>query len=515
MFLDTGPLTTESQRLIGHADEAEVAMVGQNILDGNGAVADCYWLLHGNGHYTESLPRSEGYWSIYLAYTQSLFFGLFGSNRFSVLLVATLFKSATALLASLVAWRLTSSRCVQISTLVLLLSSPQMVDVVDGFSDIQLTFLVFLTAYLVQAGIRSRSWSLWLLSGFIAGIAVGFKPSGLIACGLVVVSVAYLTAFGQLCFRPAYVFLGFASLGMLIGALPLLIHNYNADGTIFWPDMSRVAATARLYMYGGIDHNQAFYDPETNSISSGVLTANWVKVHLRFFILFLLEYFNGSRIHSLWLYPFVVYYLIRECVTDSKTQVLDEGLSLWCFLFFWIFLAGLALAFVVPLEPRYWNFLNPFEIIISCCVIWRLSSRFSVYVLVAALLIGIFNYSVVLKNNMDGSAFAVREKAYREAYERVDKIIPRDSIVLTSNPWQFSFHTRRKSISVPYNEDPNVLLSIAERFNANYLVIIKSDIRKAELMNLLQTDPPDFLEAILDSGGTKIFRIISRSEPSL
>jgi hypothetical protein len=107
--------------------------------------------------------------------------------------------------------------------------------------------------------------------------------------------------------------------------------------------------------------------------------------------------------------------------------------------------------------------------------------------------------AAIVKTTKDGSERAVKEKIYRVAYEQADKNLPQDSIVITSDPWEFSFHTRRKTVVVPYNSNPEVLRKIAARFSATHLAIINNDIRNPQLKKEITESSLDFLEKVYAS----------------
>jgi hypothetical protein len=65
---------------------------------------------------------------------------------------------------------------------------------------------------------------------------------------------------------------------------------------------------------------------------------------------------------------------------------------------------------------------------------------------------------------------------------------------------------------VPYNPKPEVLLEVARRFSADYLVIINNDTRNPEPKRLLEEDMPAFLNIVHRSSDLVIAKIdISRS----
>jgi hypothetical protein len=129
-----------------------------------------------------------------------------------------------------------------------------------------------------------------------------------------------------------------------------------------------------------------------------------------------------------------------------------------------------------------------------------------------AIVVAFVGTIATIKTTIDGSEIGKKEKVYRLAFSEADAVIPQDATVLTSNPWEFSFHTRRKSVVVPYNPKPEVLLEVARRFSADYLVIINNDTRNPEPKRLLEEDMPAFLNIVHRSSDLVIAKIdISRS----
>jgi hypothetical protein len=496
--LDCGPFTTDHYRLIGHADEAEISSVANNILSGNGPVADCYWLLHGQGHYTDKLPRLEGYWSIYLAYTQAMFFYVFGASRTSVLLTASMFKSALAVLVGYSCWKLSRSKLVALTGLLFSLFSPQMLDRVDGLSDIQLTFFGFLTMVIIQKAMASRSIWIWFCIGAISGVAIGFKPTGLLFVGLVFVALFY-----EFCSERDPWRLGLkimlSVVGVLVGLLPLFIHNYHASGSIIWPDFARIATGTKLVNSGLAGHNQAMFDPETPSMPGDLFKGSWFIRHIRLISIFSIEFLNGSGIHIIWLFPFVLMGLVVKLNQFLSRKVLASDCDRFFFLYFWLLLAAVLLGFVAHCESRYWNFLMPIEITLALYYVHRLSPKFIYCILAVGVIVDLASVAAIVKTTKDGSERAVKEKIYRVAYEQADKNLPQDSIVITSDPWEFSFHTRRKTVVVPYNSNPEVLRKIAARFSATHLAIINNDIRNPQLKKEITESSLDFLEKVYAS----------------
>ena len=68
------------------------------------------------------------------------------------------------------------------------------------------------------------------------------------------------------------------------------------------------------------------------------------------------------------------------------------------------------------------------------------------------------------------------------------EVLPADTIVLNSNPWQYSFHTGHAAVAVPYTNDFDVIRSVAAQHGATYLVVSDGDLRHPELQEALRTE---------------------------
>lgn len=439
-IVDLQPWLDYRYQRIGHADEAEIALLGLNISEGRGAVVDCYWLLHGEGHVSDSLPRPEGYWSMYLGYWMALFFKIFGQTRWSLLLAASICKTAI-------------------------------------------------------------------------GIAVGIKPSGLITLGLLGGICGYSWFFLRDHFTLVLRNFAVGLSGFAIGCFPLCVYNYQSFGTIFLPDFSRISLASSQQLIQNVTPSQAFYDPElsTQRLSFGSLVQ--LKSWSRNFLVYALDYCSGVRIHPIWFLPFIGVAVSNSAhIFSLAPKFQRNSVDAWVLVLILLNAAGAFLALLLECQGRYWNFLVPVHIVISVYYMYNLHRAFLYTGFFVAIVVAFVGTIATIKTTIDGSEIGKKEKVYRLAFSEADAVIPQDATVLTSNPWEFSFHTRRKSVVVPYNPKPEVLLEVARRFSADYLVIINNDTRNPEPKRLLEEDMPAFLNIVHRSSDLVIAKIdISRS----
>ena len=136
---------TSSPRLIGHADQANMAVVARNLAEGKGAVVDAIWLHTNGGIKGGEIPIPEPYWSIYVAAIIAVFFYFWGASLTVMLIPAVLMKTAIAALAALVTFRLNKSYLTAFAVAAFLLCDLHIAMYVCGLSDIYLAFFVLLT----------------------------------------------------------------------------------------------------------------------------------------------------------------------------------------------------------------------------------------------------------------------------------------------------------------------------------------------------------------------------------
>jgi hypothetical protein len=80
--------------------------------------------------------------------------------------------------------------------------------------------------------------------------------------------------------------------------------------------------------------------------------------------------------------------------------------------------------------------------------------------------------------------------------------------VLTSDPWEFSFHSKLRTVALPYTSKDTVLLAVAERYGAEYIAIVDKTIRHEKYRPLLNNQFPDYLEPFYQSSNLILVKFI-------
>lgn len=520
-ILDVRPFDDVGERFIGHADAANAALVARNIAEGNGAVTDVVWLLHNGGRSGPEIRHLEAYWSIYQAYYLAVFFKLFGACLQSMLLAASLIKVAVAGLGFYWVWCFTGRELAAVTCGIVLLTIPEMVQIVNGKSDIILVFAILLVVSSLVCALDRPSVRWWACCGAATGIAIGTKPSGLLVVGLVIAGWAIAPRHRETA-RHIWAW----ALAGLTCLAPLAIHNYRAAGTLIWPDLL-IMKSALTQMDSERDPgpflwsketreiwNETAYNPEPRALTPqrGPARIETYVTNLEGFA----KRFLAGRFVPIWVLPFVFLAIVswadwsRRQIRRPEPAPEDApgdtfgGTRYQLFVAVTVILSAGAccVGALVHTEVRYFIFLVPPFIIVSIVEAARLSPRLLVFILVFGLALATTRYKALSARALDTRRV--------EAYAVIDAILPPDAVVMTQNPWEFSFHVRRPSVIVPYNPRPKVIREIAGRFRARYLVIVKKDLRHPDLRSWNKGRLPRFLKPLHQSKDVLVARFVPR-----
>ena len=425
-------------RFIGHADQANVAMLARNIAEGNGAVVDAIWLHTNGGIEGNEIPLPEPYWSIYVAAIIAVFFYFLSPGLTALLIPAVLTKTAIAALAAHITFKLSKQHITAFAVAVVLLCDAHMEIAVSGLSDIYLALFMLLTCTTLCYAITRDSPLLFFVVGVLIGIAIGVKPSGMLLIGLL---LGYLLFLGNV--RKAIRNLALSAVGILIGVGPLAYHNYQAFGSVYSPAFALVREADRIRFVTD-NHNRAFYDPEPYTYTAAELElltgpANELSRARAFFRalitgrIFPVGLLILAAVSVLWVLSQVRSFFIYRKIEYEK---LFEYVAVQ------MLIAGVVLGFAVHTEPRYWLFMVPFLSIGAIYLISRFSQLMTLGVVFLIL------YGALTPTT------TVRSAPLPPWFTTADEVLPQDATVLTSNPWQFAYHTRRKTVSLPIPISP-------------------------------------------------------------
>jgi hypothetical protein len=149
----------------------------------------------------------------------------------------------------------------------------------------------------------------------------------------------------------------------------------------------------------------------------------------------------------------------------------------------------------VEFEARYWSFLVPPLAVLGGVGLARTARPLLLLAVLHAAWLGWQRWE------------DFRQWPMPRAYERVRQLVPADAVVLTQWPWQHAFHTRRPSVMLPHTRDPHVLREVAERYGAEYVVIVGSDVHHRFYAPITRGRFPPWLERVYHARGLAVGRL--------
>lgn len=483
---------------IGHGDQANIANLAQNIVRGNGFVVDTVWIHTNGGLPGNDVTHPEPYWSIYVAALVSVFFSFLGETRVAFVTPALLMKICVVALVSYWCWRITNRKAVPTVTLMTIASfSPNLLNSVNGLSDIYLTagILACLTCFSFAG--RSQAKLLFVISGIFCGLSIGIKPSGVLLFAILPVFLM-LSRFTTGAWIRCILFTG----ASVVALTPYLYYNKVSYGTWMAAGNSYVTSAADIsYSLGerGLPnaHNLAFYSPEYFELPPSTSTEKLRKMTARMKD-FVAQGFLRSRLLNEWFAPFVLtgLLIVIAGVSKAPSNILSEEVHVISIYGITMLGAGALLACFIHFEARYWLFFTPIFIIIAAFSIRRLHYMF-IPPLIAFALAGAVQYHK-----------ALQWKSAPEGYEIAQEILPPDAVVFNSNPWQFSFHTGISSVMTPVTDNWSSIMEMAERYSVEYIVVVDGDPLRHSIYDLSQVSYRDLaLVEVYSDSFVSIFQL--------
>lgn len=543
LALDSQILSGEARgAFVGHADRAHVATVAANVASGEGAVVNTEWLLVQEPSGEAVFPQRDPYWPTYPSRLISAPIRVLGQDyvHVAVLFTASLMK---LLLIGAVFWSLRLSgvrTAVSAGASSLILAAPVVLEGVTGLTD-----MYFVSAFFGSAGLASTAAKQRLgrraefFTVVFLGIAAGFcalsrPPVGLVVLLILGALVTYGMYVGER--RIAGRYLVSATIGVAV-MVPWVWQNVAAFGTVIPPGYALVAEGARLRPTVGLP--AAFFG--VGAFSDAELPSRVDSIWRSFRTFIIVGLISGKAV-PIWLSMGSVGITGAVLLRRSAHRLRNPGAELLSsftrpelaprtvFLAFVLTSFGVALALVpaVAFEPRYWMFLTPSLLSLSALTIDEAvdvmrEHSFSVGVFLGAGLVSLFSTGLLAHSTFIVATLLIAalwlytsESSQRlatavatgalalvlvswyvpsvsfgpsqsplvappDSYARAVEVIGESATVLTSNPWQYSFHTGHVAIVVPHSEDAEVIREVARHFAAEYLVVSGNELRHPTL----------------------------------
>lgn len=511
----------EITQLIGNPDEANLADLARNIAIGKGAVVNNAWLLTNGGIEGNSLPQPEPYFSLYPAYIIAIFFKLFGISRNVFILPALLMRAIIiGLCLFLVKDQTKSWGACFLITFILALSNT-LNNYVNGLSDIYLACFVSLSVFFLSIACsrKKSSLALFVASGIFAGASVGIKINGIFSFSVLLILIIKL--FNSNNFKQALKQIFLYLIGSMTGLSGYVIYNLKNFGSVFPGGYGLVADAGRIKTaleYAGTDINtayaNAFFNPDISlkniENTPSMLFLISFKNNFRQFIG---GFFDGHILQSWWLiFALSGIYIVVRKTQKNGFQILN--INEWFVLFsIPILVCGILLGFLISYESRYWLFCAPYILISSIYAIHNIVRKPNIiYIFMAILSLPwvIFGTTNLMTRRSVHNDVIYNKRCIpaSNAYEKIINLIPKDSIVMTHNPWQFSFHTGFRSVKFPYTDNIKTVEKIAIKYKASFIAVIDNDEKNILLKEKFNFNENRFFDLFYSNGKLKIYKII-------
>ena len=358
-----------------------------------------------------------------------------------------------------------------------MLLHPVMVSRVTGLSDIYLTFCILAAVTAAECSWRRGSALGSFLTGILCGLAIGAKPSGLLVLVLVP-ALALLRGDRAKCLRQLWA----VALGTVVGVLPLCLHNYQSYGVIYWPGLALISENPHPHTPVGTVRRVQALKRFSEAILEGATDIS-----------------GRRRFIPVWFLPFLVYAFASMTYLYIRRRGRCRSTRFFIFAAtFLLICAGFSQAAFVRIEWRYWNFVVPLALVTVIASCASLSRVFVWFAMVCSLLAGLDKHWELWKEEI---------KPVPSEYATVMSMLPVDTIVMTSHPLEFTFHTRIRSVKLPVTDDE--ILALARRYNAEYLVTqTRSRSNRHEFDDMLTAgETPKWLDHVYDDEDVIIGRI--------
>jgi hypothetical protein len=440
-------------QFIGHADQAEVANCARSISEGRGPVVDCIWLVSGDPSVT--LTHRIRYWSLYVAYWVGGFYTLFGATRLSSVLAASVIKAAMGIVAFAYVKSETKNPKVALSVASVLMLDPTWTRRANLLSDLYLTAATVIAFCLALWLCRKPRLQIAFLLGAVTGLAIGFKPTG-ITLGI----LPLMTLWSEEHRQRLVVGIGSYIIGLFVALLPLLSNNWIEARTLIWPDAKHVAQAAKAAEHVGYDAAMygTSHPEEAQNVSPPMKLFKMAKTTL--------HVFRGIAFHEVaspWLIALIGVSIFTLRSPLNAPMIFAIAIAL----------AGISfLVILVNYEPRYYvHLFAPALIAINTQRNSLAKSMWSTYAVL--LVIGtVFWIPVKLKHSDDRP-----EMSTIRIMNDVAAALPKDAVVMTPDPWEFTFHTRYPTVALPVVDDWQQVNEVAKRYGVTHIVLVEGNHR--------------------------------------
>ncbi len=448
-------------RMIGHGDPANYANVARNLVEGKGYTVD--YIDHFFRDYSQ-ISHPADTWPLLQSTFIALSFLLFGVSAFSAKLVNICFFLGVGLLTFWIGKNLFSTRAGFIAAVLLFFNPTLLTLSFEPWNDVGLVFFVLLFVYLASEFLKSEfvSPKRSALLGFILGLVYLQKPVGVLIFPSFV--LALLLTSREL-FRKRFRDLLIIGSVALLTASPYLVRNYLLFGSPFYTTSYHNAFLLKYRDFQEVF--RIYYDGLPSFATLKGYGLNYIiSQNLANFRFAISSLFEKSELVS----PFVlgssfiglVYWLTNRGKNIFAKTYITFFSVFFVFIILWWF-------FYIP----YFALFVPFLSLAAVRSLEKISQRLSRVPAVALITLFLFlsSYSglKLVAKSLPGGLHEGRLITSSWIVENTAS----DSVIMTMDPWELNFHTRRRAVMIPL-ADYEAIISIMRKYNVDYLQLGKA-----------------------------------------
>jgi 4-amino-4-deoxy-L-arabinose transferase-like glycosyltransferase len=499
-------LSTFRNPFIGHADEANCAVVAKNLCEGKGYYVNYIFQFF----VPTPIKHPEEIWPILHPTVVALFFKIGGYNVTMARLPNIIYILLTSLITYIFARKLTSdNRAAFISAILVLFTHRYQTGLLNNTGA---TFFFLLFIMFVWLHETKKAWKWLFFASLFAGLAALQRTEYILLYPLYIIFKFLI--FVKMVKIPKIVFKNIIPY-LLLGCLtfivisPYFIKNIYYFGSLF-PKNAGYQQLLSKYASFCHDAQYGIYYGHPLTIVSIAFSGGWfhfLQTNFRNWMWVMSGFF--SQIGGFILTAFCMIGILWESKIFKRNMIFHLYV-IFIFIFYALFFG-----FVYHYEDRYFFFIFPYVAILGVAVIFEGLDRIEKltpvnYFLKTLPVIILIFWCMYHFSSICWTHFRGIEKGYKEIIE-VGKWIsensPPDSIVMSRIPWEMSWHSDRDGIIFP-DSGIEGIINIAKKYRVNYFVYNTDSYARPQLLNAIMSKRLQGVTSVYRSGSHVVYKII-------
>ncbi len=445
-----------------HGDPAFYYVVAENLVSGKGFTIEYLWHFH--VEYSE-IAHPIDYWAPGISILIAVFFSFFGESWRVATLVVNFTGTFIVLMVYCWGKYLFNKKIGFIAAFFSSINPYFLTDSTLLGPDTTYIFTLLLASFVIIKSINDDNKKFWAIGGCLVGISYLMRYEA----ALIVISVFiyFLIRKKDLPFKNKGVWLSI--LFFLFIVSPWLIRNSiiyhdpifsvkRMTGTLFeWEDIYRLSLPP-------LESHLSYLGLRIRLIAMRQCLEAFVNNLSPIGILFM-----GIGIYLTTFKKEIWFFYIRAILGILISSLLFPMTSVHGHLFPTSYIDSLAI-FIILMAVGLFKFADKFQNIPNPA--YR-PNLLKICVLIVLLLI-LTGYHIILFRGGGFNGWVRSSRSTKEAYgslgEWIQKHTPEESIIMTRNPWELNYYSRRRAMMIP-NEDFQTIVEIIKKYQVDYLEI--------------------------------------------